>query len=136
MRDLYHNLKVSQIIGPVVTTTTRTATVDRKGYDSLMFIFNVGASGDTLSGSIYWTLKLSHSDDNQTFTDVPASDLHNTSYQVIINDNTLDEKVSVFGYKGGKRYVKAVVGITGTHANGTPVAVSAVLGHAGDMPVA
>lgn len=39
MRDIYHNVNVMQIIDPVTTTTTRTATVDRQGFESIMFIF-------------------------------------------------------------------------------------------------
>lgn len=136
MRDLYHNIAVSQPLNTVVATTTKTSTaIDMQGYDSLMVLFSLGIAGDTLSGSVYWTLKLQHSDDDSSYADVTAASLHNGAATVVVDALTKDETVIPFGYNGGKRYVKAVATPTGTHSNGTPMAILAVKGNANRAPV-
>ena len=136
MRDIYHNVKVSQVLSPVVSTTTKTSSaIDLKGFNSAAVAFAVGATGDTLSGSIYWTLKIQHSDDNVTYTDVGVEDLHNAAATAVVNSNSLDEVAYSFGYKGAKRYLKGVAIPTGSHSTGTPLAVIALLGDAGYNPV-
>jgi hypothetical protein len=136
MRDIYHNVKVNQVLSPVVSTTTKTSTaIDLKGFNSAMVAFAIGQTGDTLSGSIYWTLKIQHSEDNVDYTDVTTADLHNSAATSVVNSNSLDETVYNFGYKGAKRYLKAVATPTGSHSSGTPVAIIAVLGDASYNPV-
>lgn len=136
MRDIYHNIAASQPLNPVVSTSTKTSSaIDLKGYNSLEVLFCVGLSGDTLSGSVYWTLKLQESDDDSTYTDVAAADLLNGSATSVINSSSLDETVVPFGYKGGKRYIKAVATPTGTHTNGTPIGVVALRGNPSIVPV-
>ncbi len=137
MHDLLHNIKIQQALDPVVATATKTsAAIDLKGYGCAAVIFSVGNSGDTLSGSVKWTLKLTESDDNTTYTDVGVADMHNDAATVVIDAPAEDTLAVSFGYKGGKRYLKAVATATGTHTNGTPMAMLAVLGHAAQAPVA
>ena len=136
MRDLYHNVLVTQHLSPVVSSTTKTSTaIDLQGYGSADVIFSIGQSGDTLSGSVYWTLKLQHSDDNSDYTDVAAADLCNAAATVVIDAAAEDETSHAFGYKGGKRYLKGVATPTGTHTNGTPVGMLALRGAAAYAPV-
>ncbi len=136
MRDLYHNLLVTQHLNPVTSSVTRTSTaIDRQGFDAVEVLFAIGLSGDTLSGSVYWTLKLQESDNDSSYTDVAAADLHNAAATVVINSAALDETVYSFGYLGNKRYLKAVATPTGTHTNGTPIGMIALRGTPAYRPV-
>lgn len=136
MRDLYHNVLATQPFNPVNSTTTRTSTsIDLQGFNSATILFSIGLAGDTLSGSVYWTLKLQHSDDDVSYADVAAADLFNTAATVVVNSSILDETVYPFGYNGGKRYLKAVATPTGTHSVGTPIGMIALRGTASYMPV-
>lgn len=136
MRDIYHNISVTQIAKPaVVTVATTSSALDLQGFGGASVVFAVGASGDTLSGSVYWTLKLRESDDDSTYSDVAGSDLLNVAATVVIDSASEDETSHVFGYKGSKRYLKAVATPTGTHTNGTPIAMLGLLGNASVMPI-
>jgi hypothetical protein len=136
MRDIYHNILVSQHLSPVVSTTTKTSTsVDLQGYNSASVIFNLGLAADTLSGSVYWTLKLQHSDDDVTYTDLASADLNSPSLAVVVDSNSKDRTAYSFGYQGSKRYLKAVATPTGTHSSGTPIGIIALRGKAGYSPV-
>jgi hypothetical protein len=136
MRDLYRNLLVSQHFNPANSTVTRTSTaIDLQGYNSASVMFAIGLSGDTLSGSVFWTLKLQHSDDDSVYTDVTVGDLLNSSATVVVNSASLDETVYSFGYNGNKRYLKGVATPTGTHSVGTPIGILAMRGTPSYMPV-
>lgn len=136
MKDLYHNVLVTQHLNPQVATTTRTSsTVDLQGFNSANVVFAIGQSGDTLSGSLYWTLKLQHSDDDSVYTDVAVADLLNTAATVAVDSSSKDRTAYSFGYTGIKRYIRGVATPTGTHTNGTPMGIVALKGHAAYMPV-
>ena len=46
LRDLYSNLAVDQLVDPATTTADVNSTsIDLRGYDSVMLVANVGASG-------------------------------------------------------------------------------------------
>lgn len=141
MRDLVNNLKDTQVEIPAVKTATATSdTIDMQGYDSLAVLFNIGDSGDTLSGTVYWTLKLQESDDDSSYSDVAAADIigpdFNGAATYVIDAPSEDSRCVAAGYVGGKRYVQAVATATGTHTNGTPIGIIALQGHAGIKPVA
>lgn len=136
MKHIYKNILVSAVVSTATrTTTTTSSTIDMQGFQALSVIFAVGQSADTLSGSIYWVLKLTHSDDNVTFTDVTAAELQSGAATVTINSGSLDDTVYHFAYAGNKRYVKAVATASGTHTNGTPFSVLSLRGRPGYSPV-
>jgi hypothetical protein len=138
MRDLYHNITVSQVSAPAVATATVTSSaIDLQGFGSVAVLFAIGASGDTLSGSVYWTLKLTEcATVGGTYTDVALADLHNAAATVVIDDAAEDEVIVKFGYKGTKQFLKAVATKTGSMSNGTPIAIVAVKGNPVEAPVA
>ncbi len=137
MRDLYHNVLVSQHFNPAVSTVTRTSTaIDLQGFNAANVVFAIGQSGDTLSGSVYWTLKIQHSDDDSIYTDVALTDLNNSALTVVVNSSSLDRTAYSFGYQGNKRYLKGVATPTGTHSVGTPIGILAMRDTASYMPVA
>ncbi len=129
MRDLYNNITVTQVVAPAVATATVTSSaIDLQGSNRAVVVFNIGASGDTLSGSVYWTLSMTECDtSNGTYTAVDVADLHNSAATIVIDSNSEDETAVKFGYKGSKRYLKAVATKTGTHSNGTPIGIVSVL---------
>lgn len=137
MRDIYHNTKVEQVLDPLVATGTQTsATIDLQGYDAAQVIISVGESGDTLSGSVKWDFKLQDSDNDSDYEDVAVGDLHNAVATQTIDAAAEDDTALVFGYKGSKRYLQAVATATGSHSNGTPMAITAILAAPAQAPVA
>ena len=136
MRDLYHNVLPTQVLNPVVATATQTSSaIDLQGFNSASVVFAIGTAGDTLSGSIYWTLKLQHCDDNSTYVDVAAADVNEAVTSIVVNSLSLDETAYNIGYIGSKRYVKGIATATGTHTNGTPLGIVALRGTAAYRPV-
>ncbi|MBY0407041.1 MAG: hypothetical protein K2Q01_05065 [Rickettsiales bacterium] len=136
MKDLYNNVLVTQVFNPANSTTTRTSSaIDLQGFNSLSVVVCMGQTGDTLSGSIFWTLKLTHSNDDVSYTDVPASEILSGVATAVINSNSLDETAYSFGYCGTRRYVKAVATPSGTHTTGTPIGMVALRGHPAYAPV-
>jgi hypothetical protein len=139
MRDLHNNIKtVASILSVVGNNDTEGtgAAVDLAGFESAELIFNVGQSGDTLSGSVYIELYLQESADGSTGWAAPAAaDILGTN-GVLIDAAAEDEVVVKIGYQGSKRYIRAFVDFTGTHTNGIPISATAILGHAHHAPVA
>ncbi len=138
MRDLYNNINVLQALNPQTSTTTKTSsTIDLQGYNAALVLFAIGASGDTLSGSVFWTLKLQHSDDDSSYADVTTADLlGGVSAAPIVVDAPGEAQLTYkFGYVGAKRYLKGVATPTGTHTNGTPIGILALRGNANLSPV-
>lgn len=126
MRDLYNNIGLAQSIAPaVLTATTNGAGVDLLGFNSAALVINTGA----LVGSAVFVPKLQESDDNTTFTDVAAGDLHGAFPAALAAAS-----VTKVGYRGTKRYVRPVL----TLSSGTSLAASAtvVKGDAAKRPVA
>lgn len=136
MRDLYRNVLVTQHLAPVVSTVTRTSTsIDMQGYNSVSAIVSLGLAGDTLSASVYWTLKLQHSDDDSSYSDVATADVYNGNTNFVVNSPSLDRNVYQFGYLGSKRYLKLVATPTGTHSVGTPIGMISLRGTPAYAPV-
>lgn len=136
MRDLYHNVLVTQHLNPITSSTTKTSTaIDLQGHNSAEVVFAIGQSGDTLSGSVLWTLKVQHSDDDSAYTDTTTADLSNSAATVVIDSSTEDRTAYSFGYVGNKRYLKGVATPTGTHTNGTPIGILALRDNSAYKPV-
>tara|TARA_X000001382_G_scaffold110693_2_gene87321 strand:+ start:2505 stop:2969 length:465 start_codon:yes stop_codon:yes gene_type:complete len=141
MKDLSNN------IVPVVSlaAATRTAAangtgVDLQGYESATVLVDVGAEGDTLSGSVYFEVSLEESDDDSTYTDVAQAGIVDGTIAAggifLKLDGTTggnpDSAGGIFrvGYVGNSRYIRVVLAKTGTHSNGTPLGAMVVKGHA------
>jgi len=133
MQDLTHNIVVSNsIINAVKTAGANGTGVDLKGFEEATAIVDVGAEGDTLSGSVYFELSLEHSDDDSTYTDCVQADVINGTIAAggiwLKLDGTTGGDPDPtggnwqIGYVGGKRYLRLVLAKTGTHSTGTPIA--------------
>ena len=137
-KDLTNLLNVTQLVDPaVVTADVDSASVDMQGYNSCMFVVNVGESGDTLSGSVYLELEVEESTDDSTFTDAADADVrgyvagNNDGCFGVIDAAAEDDAVFTCQYTGNARYARVVLNVTGTHTNGIPVSVTAI--QAGDQ---
>lgn len=144
-RSIHDTVRAAMSIVPAVQTGDANGTgVDTKGFEAVEFVWLVGNSGDTLSGSVYAELECEESDDNSTFTDCANADIdpvtsettNNTGTIALINAPTEDQKVFRAAYIGSKRYVRPVYNITGTHTNGTPVGCCVLLARYRHPPVA
>lgn len=101
MRDLKNNTSVSQSLAPASRSASANGTgVDLLGQkkDAVLVVFHPGAIA---SGT--WTPSVEESDDDSAYTAVAAADLEGTLAALVANT------VQAVGYKGGKRYVRAVL---------------------------
>ena len=128
MKDGYSGVGLVASLAPaVVTATTQGTHADLQGFNSATLIVNTGA----IAGDGLYAFALQHSDTTTSgdFTDVAAEDLLGQLPEAL-------EASAVYkqGYKGSKRYIRAVI----TKTSGTSIAASAVivLGHPHDAPVA
>lgn len=142
LRDLISNIKESVGFNPeVLTADEDSTTFDMQGFESLVAIVQVGASGDTLSGSVFLELILEHGDeqDGSDAVAVTSADdvLPGTALALgvfaTIDDPAEDDAVFKIGYRGTKRYVRVAVDLTGTHTNGIPVSVIGIKGDASNQ---
>ena len=141
MRDISKDISPAySIINSVKTAAANGTGVDLQGYNSALAVVDVGAEGDTLSGSVYFEISLEHSDDNSTYTDCAQADIVDGTIAAggiwLMLDGTAggnpDSAGSSHqvGYVGGKRYVRLVLAKTGTHSNGTPISGMILRGNA------
>jgi hypothetical protein len=108
MRDIKNNLDGVGSIDPAsVTATTNGSGVDLRDFDGAMIVFQAG-SADTGNGDETYTPGVEESDDNSSFSAVAASDLEGTLVNMTANS------VQRAGYKGAKRYIRAVLTLGGT----------------------
>ena len=142
-RDILNKLSVETCLAPIVKTTTTNCTgVGMANYRSLAFTVHYGATGDTLSGSVYVTAKVQKSTDNSSFTDCGATELilgdsvSTSNAFALINDNSEDDEVYMAGViiDPDYDYYRVVLTFTGTHTYGIEVAVLALRG-IGEFPV-
>lgn len=135
LKDVKSKLKyVSTILPQVATGDVTGAAVDTQDSVGVSFLASVGASGDTLSGSVKIELEVQHSDASGSgFAACADADINaavtgtNTGTFAVIDVTGEDSKLYKVNYVGSKRYVKVIANLTGTHTNGTPLAASAVL---------
>jgi len=108
MRDIKNNLDgVSSIDPASYTASTNGSGVDVRDFDGAMVVFQAGTA-DTGNGDETYTPSVEESDDNSSFSAVAASDLEGALVNMTANS------VQRAGYKGAKRYVRAVLTLGGT----------------------
>lgn len=135
MRDLVSKLDHEQVLAAIVVTATTDLTgVDGADALSVSHIVNLGDSADTLSGSVLWTFTLEESDASGSgFTTAADADAivrngntEQSTNSIVVDAPGEDQVALSFGYIGSKRYSRVTATATGTHSNGTPLAVSCV----------
>ena len=118
---------VASLVPAVVTATTKGSHAALQGFNSATLIINTGAiAGD---GLFVVAIQESDTTTDGDFADVAAGDLLGL-LPAALEASTVYKQ----GYKGNKRYIRAVI----TKTSGTSIAASAIfaLGHPHDAPVA
>jgi len=143
MKDIHSDMNVATLIGAATLAADNTpAAVDMQGYDAGEIVLSIGVGGITFTGTNKIEFKLTHSDDDTTYTAVTVADmlgLSSVGTGGIIKSLTAAHAAAAdyrCGYIGGKRYLKLLADFSGTHGTGTPVAASVIQGHAENKPVA
>jgi len=141
IKDFANNLDDNlSLVTQVVTADALSTVLDLQQYTNGAFLFCVGDSGDTLSGSVYIELEIQESDDDSTYTACADADVKNTvtgtnTGTVALINAPAEDQLTVWGeYTGTKRYIKANVNVSGTHTNGTPIAIVGFRTNPGELP--
>lgn len=134
LKDLKSNLTVSSLLIPATRTAdANSSSADLQDQLAAEVVVHLGDSGDTLSGSVYALLELEHSDDDSNWSDCADADIDtavtgtNTGTFAVVDAPAEDSNVFKCGYKGSKRYIRAVINLVGTHTNGIPCSVSVIM---------
>ncbi len=143
MKDMHSGVKVETAIAAATLSADNSPpAIDLQDFNAAEIILAIGAGGITFSGSNKIEFKLTHSDDDSTYTAVDAGDVlgvASVGAGGIVKALTAAHASAAsyrFGYVGGKRYIKLLADFTGTHGTGTPIAAVAVLGEPYDAPIA
>lgn len=140
--DTYNNLTPAQLIDPDLHTdddaNVDSAVFDRQGeLGSVLLLALVGASADTLSGSVKVNIILMHGDESDGSDQAAVTDANHVEgtfetiasgiYKVLDAEGD-EDALYAFGYKGPKRYVSVRMAHVGTFTNGIHYGVAAVAG--------
>ena len=127
MRDLVNNVDGQSSIDPSIPTSTQTGVgIDLQGFGAAMLLFIIG----TLTDGVH-TLTMEESDVlGSGYTTVAAADMDGTLGVAVSDTN---QRV---GYKGTKRYIRAINTITGSPATGCEIAAVVCRGIPNSGPVA
>lgn len=124
MLDQKNQIDAVSTLAPAARTASANGTgVDLQGFEAATMIIVVGAITD---GNHAVTIE--ESDDNTTFTAVAASNLIGSLVNLVANTNQR------IGYKGTKRYIRAVTTVSGATTGGVYGAL-VIRGRARKQPV-
>jgi hypothetical protein len=143
MRDQASRLSAVQVFGPVSLDADNTpAALDLNGYNSATLYISVGAGGITFSTTNKVEFKLTHSDDDSTYTAVEQADVIGPTVasggivrSLVAAKAAADTAPTEVGYIGGKRYLKLLADFSGTHGAATPMSAVLVRGNSIYKPV-
>lgn len=137
LHDLHSNILPEVSIKPQLLTSTLEAPAgcDLAGYGLAEVLFEVGAAGDTWSGSVKVKLEVWECDTlGGTYAKAADTDLLGALPEW--TTKTAHENLSwSVGYIGKKQFIKAYVLLTGTHTNGTIFGATILKGMATHAPV-
>jgi len=124
--DQANDLSPAQSLVPAAYTANANGTgVDLQGFEAATVIVDVGAITDGTH-----VVSLEESDDDSTYSAVAAADLLG-SFPASLSANS----VYKVGYRGSKRYIRAVTAVSGA-TNGAVYGASIVRGRPQVMPAA
>lgn len=124
-RDLKSNIDIVASLAPAARTATASGTgVDLRGYESAVVTFVPG----TVTDGVH-TPSVEESDDDSAFSAVAANDLLGSLAALASN------VIQRVGYRGGKRYIRANITVTGA-TTGAVDAALVIRGNAVQLPLA
>lgn len=143
MKDIHSSMSAAVAIGAALLSADNTpASISLIGYDAAEILLTVGAGGIVFSGTNKIEFKLTHSDDDVTYTAVELKDVLGVDavgtggiIKALVAAHA-DPAVYRFGYKGGKPYLKLLADFSGTHGTGTPIAAIVLKSWGHDNPQA
>ena len=143
MRDIISNIAVVEAIPPAAYAADNApAAIDLRGFDAAMLAIHVGVGGITFSGTNKVEFKLTHSEDDATYSAVTLDDVQGLDsvgaggiVRSLIAAHAAPSITRV-GYVGNKRFLKLLADFSGTHGTATPLSATVVKGHARERPVA
>jgi hypothetical protein len=129
MRDLFNSVHPARCISPV-SVADNTAQVgqiiDRKGYDSLTFLINLGSIADA---DATFTVLLEEGDAANLSDAAAVADADLIGTEALAGFTFADDnEVRKLGYRGNKRYVRPTI-TPANNASGALIGVIALLGH-------
>ena len=108
MRDMKNNMDAVNSLDPNNYTATVNGTgVDVRDFDGALVVFSAGTVDVGNADEVY-TPSIEESDDNSAYNAVASADMEGTLSNLTANS------IQRVGYKGGKRYVRATLTISGT----------------------
>lgn len=123
-RDLTSNIDLRTSLAPqAFTASANGASADLRGFESAAVAFVVGTVTDGTH-----TPTVEESDDDSTWTAVAAADLSGTLA------NLASATVQRVGYRGAKRYLRAVLTVSGATVGAVAAAV-VIRGNAAQRPI-
>lgn len=126
--DLENKVSVAASLNPAARTASANGTaVDLQGFNSAMLVVQFGAYTDGTH-----TPNLEHSVDGVSYAACDANSLNGTL--VAVSSGAGAGTVQKVGYTGGRRYVRAVMTVTGA-TTGALSAATIVRGHPAQAPV-
>ncbi|MFH9587920.1 hypothetical protein ACH4LS_22650 [Streptomyces luteogriseus] len=121
--DIKSSIHPTQSLLPATRTASANgAGVDLTNFDAACVVIDAGAWTNGTH-----TFEVQDSDDNSTFTAVPAANLDGTA--PVIDGATDDEQIYEIGYHGTKRYLRVAVTVTGSPATGAAYSATVIRGH-------
>jgi hypothetical protein len=142
MKDISQLLSGVFALPPAVYAADNTpAAVDLADYNAAALYLLIGVGGITFSSSNKIEFKLTHSDDDSSYTAVSQADVRGVIVGTggIIKALTAEQAapaITEIGYVGGKQYLKLLADFSGTHGTGTPLAALVVKGRPRTGPAA
>jgi hypothetical protein len=126
--DVHSDIAVADVFGPVSLSADNTpAAIDLQGYSAAELIIGVGVGGITFSGTDKVEFKLTHSDDDSSYSAVTVDDLLGVASVgtggIVLSLIAAHAAAAHYriGYRGGKRYLKLLADFSGTHGAATPL---------------
>lgn len=133
------NLDLSEILvfGPAVLAADNTpAALDISDCGSVDILIEAGIGGITFDATNKVEFKITHSDDDSTYTAVAANDVVlGTNCDAAVGTGGIVRSLiaahaaatlAKLAYIGGKKFLKILADFSGTHGTGTPIAVTLV----------
>lgn len=147
MQDITTLISPQFSFAAILATTTQTgAWIDLQGFDAASVLFETGIGGITFDGTNNIAHRIQHSDDGVTAAADPlTADLLfgvNAVAPVangqirLINAAHAAPSFTQVGYKGGRRFIRAVQFFAGTHGTGTLVSARVLRGQPWIAPTA
>ncbi|MBZ9985676.1 hypothetical protein LB572_01050 [Mesorhizobium sp. BH1-1-5] len=140
MKDLHSKLAIVNAFGPVVLAADNTpAAIDLQGFNAAEIELAIGVGGITFDATNKIEFKLTHSDDNVSYSAVTDADMLGVSgiangiIKSLVAAHAAAESCR-YGYKGGKRYLKLLADFSGTHGTGTPLYAAVIKGSGYNNP--